>query len=169
MQRGESCRPAAARASTLYFVVSGLSAIDSMYAPATARSRNGCAWPAHAQPSEGAPRRYQTSLASFVRIFNHCVETAPSAAALPERLANIAAAVTRAVFANVQRGLFEEHKLLFAFLVAAGLQRASGELPDEEWAALVHALPSAVPQDVHAAPAGCVLPSACATATCLSC
>lgn len=97
------------------------------------------AWLGHPRPTEAAYHRYQTSLASFVRIFNHCVETAPSAAALPERLANIAAAVTRAVFANVQRGLFEEHKLLFAFLVAAGLQRASGELLDQEWSALVRA------------------------------
>ncbi|KAK9840800.1 hypothetical protein WJX81_005500 [Elliptochloris bilobata] len=106
----ESYRPAAARASTLYFVVSGLSAIDTMY---------------------------QTSLAHVASLFNRCVETAPSAAALPDRLANIAASVTRAIFATVQRGLFEEHKLLFAFLLAAGLQRASGKLPEEEWAALV--------------------------------
>ena len=83
--------------------------------------------------------RYQTSLAHFARIFNRCVETAPTAAALADRLANIAASFTRAIFSTVQRGLFEEHKLLFAFLVAAGLQRASGELPEQEWAALVRA------------------------------
>lgn len=123
-------------------------ALPAQHSPATA--------------TEVARRRYQTSLASFVRIFIHCVETAPSAAALPERLANIAAAVTRAVFASVQRGLFEEHKLLFAFLVAAGLQRAAGKLPDQEWAALVHALPSVLHRDVNAAPPGCAPPSGCA-------
>ena len=73
--------------------------------------------------------RYQTSLTHVVRLFNRCVETAPCAAALPDRLANIAASVTRAVFSTVQRGLFEEHKLIFAFLLgrwaAARMRRAS--------------------------------------------
>ena len=42
---------------------------------------------------------------------------------MPTRLKLLSDFVTRFIFNNVSRGLFEEHKLLYAFLVATSILR----------------------------------------------
>jgi hypothetical protein len=51
---------------------------------------------------------------------------------------------TRTIFKAIQRGLCEEHKLLFAFLASLALARGAGELNDTEWSFFITgAAPSA--------------------------
>lgn len=42
---------------------------------------------------------------------------------MPTRLSLLSNFVTRFIFNNVSRGLFEEHKLLYSFLVASSILR----------------------------------------------
>ena len=40
---------------------------------------------------------------------------------------------TAVIYANVCRGLFEKDKMLFAFLISAGIQREAGSISPAEW------------------------------------
>ncbi|MEW5314022.1 MAG: hypothetical protein WDW38_005550 [Sanguina aurantia] len=108
----EHYRPAATRGSILYSVVADLSLISPMY---------------------------QFSLAYFTKLFSYCIDKSEKAAGVPERLLLLSGFVTRFIFNNVQRGLFEEHKLLYSFLVCSSILRhpSSGEISDGEWSFLV--------------------------------
>ncbi|KAG1679671.1 hypothetical protein FOA52_006190 [Chlamydomonas sp. UWO 241] len=108
----EHYRPAATRGSILYFVIADLSLINPMY---------------------------QFSLPYFSRLFSHCIDNANKADDVPTRLALLSDFVTRFIFNNVSRGLFEEHKSLYSFLVATSILRheSSGEIGAPEWNFLV--------------------------------
>ncbi len=82
----EHYRPAATRGSILYFVVADLAAISPMY---------------------------QFSLSYFAKMFSYCIDKSEKADEVPARLALLSAFVTKFVYDNVSRGLFEEHKLLY--------------------------------------------------------
>jgi len=108
----EQYRPAATRGSILYFVVADLASINAMY---------------------------QFSLAYFARMFSYCIDNSEKADNIEQRLELLSSYVTHFTFNNVSRGLFEEHKLLFAFLVASSLLRhpSSGLVSEAEWSFLV--------------------------------
>ena len=101
LQARERYRPAAARGSILYFAIADLALISPMY---------------------------QNSLAFFVRTFNACIEASERSPDVPTRLKLLCDHATRFIFTQLQRGLFERHKLLFAFMVAAATARAAGEV-----------------------------------------
>ena len=105
-QMRNSYRPVARRGSLLYFVIADLARIDPMY---------------------------QYSLEYFVRLFKRCVDDSQRDANLDKRLVNIAEFQNAFVFKNICRGLFEQHKLLFAFLVAVQILRNSGNISGIEW------------------------------------
>lgn len=54
---------------------------------------------------------------------------------LPERIQLLLEKSTEAVYRAVSRGLFERHKLLFAFMLCTGILRAAGEVSR----AMIHA------------------------------
>ena len=61
-----------------------------------------------------------TSLTYFSKMFSHCIDRAEKADDVPTRLLLLSEFVTRFIFNNVSRGLFEEHKNLYSFLVSSG-------------------------------------------------
>ena len=71
---------------------------------------------------------YQTSLASFITMFDHCIEASDKSPDVALRLRLLTAFSTRFIFDKVQRGLFEQHKLLFSFMLAAATARAAGQV-----------------------------------------
>ena len=89
----EYYRPAATRGSILYFVIADLSLISPMY---------------------------QFSLSYFTRLFSYCIEKSEKADDVPTRLQLLSDFVTRFIFNNVSRGLFEEHKLLYRWAFTGG-------------------------------------------------
>ncbi len=101
MQAREQYRSAAAGASTFYFVVADLALISPMY---------------------------QTSLSYFITMFNHCIDASDKAPDVSARLRLLTTFATRFVFDKVQRGLFEQHKLLFSFMLATATARAAGQV-----------------------------------------
>jgi len=102
----EQYRPMAERGSILYFVVSDISRVDPMY---------------------------QYSLVYFERLFNLAIDQAEKGSDLDTRLNNLKEYLTHSIFLNISRGLFEAHKTLYAFLICAAIQRASGLISAQEW------------------------------------
>ena len=104
----EEYRPVAARGSILHTAVSTVSALSHMY---------------------------QHSLDFFKGLFNTTLRRTPVPAepGVPARVAALIPAVTHDSFTAVCRGLFEADKALFAFLIAAEVLSARGDLPPAQW------------------------------------
>ncbi|XP_070581054.1 dynein beta chain, ciliary-like isoform X2 [Ptychodera flava] len=90
----EHYRPAAARASLIYFILNDLNKINPIY---------------------------QFSLKAFSVVFAKAIERAEPAEEVKERVANLIDSITYSVFMYTSRGLFEADKLIFttqlAFLI----------------------------------------------------
>lgn len=54
---------------------------------------------------------------------SYCIDSSEKSDEIGKRLELLSAFVTQFTFNNVSRGLFEEHKLLYAFMVATSLLR----------------------------------------------
>jgi len=89
-------RPVATRASILYFVVADLANIDPMY---------------------------QYSLEFFVLLFQGRLKDAEQHDDVDRRIDILIDDFTRFIYSNICRGLFEDHKLLFSFLVTVQILR----------------------------------------------
>ncbi|XP_060638089.2 dynein axonemal heavy chain 11 [Anolis sagrei] len=82
----EHYRPAAARASLLYFVINDLSKVNPIY---------------------------QFSLKAFNTVFHKAMERADPSDDIQERIANLTEAITYFTFLYIGQGLFEKDKLVF--------------------------------------------------------
>uniref|UniRef100_A0A3P9C2G1 Dynein axonemal heavy chain 6 n=1 Tax=Maylandia zebra TaxID=106582 RepID=A0A3P9C2G1_9CICH len=102
----ERYRPVATRGSVLYFVVASLSEIDPMY---------------------------QFSLKYFKHLFNSTIETSEQSTVLEERLQILLNQILLNSYINVSRGLFEQHKLIYSFMLCVEIIRQPGEISDGEW------------------------------------
>ncbi|KAI9348792.1 dynein heavy chain and region D6 of dynein motor-domain-containing protein [Zopfochytrium polystomum] len=102
----EKYRPVAIRGYLLYFVVADLSEMDPMY---------------------------QFSLKYFKNLFNLCIIESPRSDNLSVRIQTLCKNCTAAIFSNVSRGLFESHKLIYAFMIAIAIMRQRGDILDAEW------------------------------------
>jgi len=102
----ESYRPVATRGSILYFVIADLANVDSMY---------------------------QYSLPAFARLYNMRIDRSAKSDVLATRIATLIDDITRAFYLNVCRGLFEVHKLLYAFLIGVNVCRTAGTVTPAEW------------------------------------
>ncbi|KYO35065.1 hypothetical protein Y1Q_0000966 [Alligator mississippiensis] len=102
----EKYRPVATRGSVMYFVIASLSEIDPMY---------------------------QFSLKYFKQLFNTTIETSEKNDNLQQRLAILLSQTLYATYINVSRGLFEEHKLIYSFMLCIEIMRQREELTDAEW------------------------------------
>lgn len=80
-------KPVAAEASWIYFLIIQLSVLDHMY---------------------------QFSLNAFVSFFRKAMDRAEPSPILNERVQNLCSSIRMTIFTWVARGLFEEHKLIFA-------------------------------------------------------
>eukprot|EP00746_Dinoflagellata_sp_MGD_P154845 gnl/MRDRNA2_/MRDRNA2_85065_c0_seq4.p1 gnl/MRDRNA2_/MRDRNA2_85065_c0~~gnl/MRDRNA2_/MRDRNA2_85065_c0_seq4.p1 ORF type:complete len:4104 (-),score=817.24 gnl/MRDRNA2_/MRDRNA2_85065_c0_seq4:76-11610(-) len=95
----EMLRPVATRASILYFVVADLGVIDPMY---------------------------QYSLEFFVSLIKMRLANSEQNENSTERIKILLADFTSFMYINICRGLFEDHKLLYSFLITAQILRNQG-------------------------------------------
>ncbi|KAL7988579.1 hypothetical protein Chor_007498, partial [Crotalus horridus] len=102
----EKYRPVATRGSVMYFVIASLSDIDPMY---------------------------QFSLKYFKQLFNVTIETSEKNDVLQLRLDILLSQTLYATYTNVSRGLFEQHKLIYSFMLCIEIMRQKEELTDLEW------------------------------------
>uniref|UniRef100_A0A3Q3DBI2 Dynein axonemal heavy chain 10 n=1 Tax=Hippocampus comes TaxID=109280 RepID=A0A3Q3DBI2_HIPCM len=97
-------RPAAKRGAILFFALTEMALVNSMY---------------------------QYSLASYLEVFDFSLRKSPQSSALPSRLNNIMNSLTYNVY-NYGCTLFEKHKLLFSFIITIKIEQAEGRVPQEE-------------------------------------
>ncbi|XP_061907301.1 dynein axonemal heavy chain 10-like isoform X1 [Entelurus aequoreus] len=98
-------RPAAKRGAVLFFALTEMALVNSMY---------------------------QYSLASYLEVFDFSLRKSPANSALPKRLNNIMNSLTYNVYNYGCTGLFEKHKLLFSFNMTIKIEQAEGRVPQEE-------------------------------------
>uniref|UniRef100_A0A6Q2Z4C9 Dynein, axonemal, heavy chain 6 n=1 Tax=Esox lucius TaxID=8010 RepID=A0A6Q2Z4C9_ESOLU len=113
----ERYRPVATRGSVMYFVIASLSEIDPMY---------------------------QFSLKYFKQLFNTTIEMSERSSVLEERLQVLLDQTLLTSYTNVSRGLFEEHKTIYSFMLCVEVMRQRGEVSDAEW---LHFLRGSPPLD----------------------
>ncbi|KAI8894261.1 dynein heavy chain and region D6 of dynein motor-domain-containing protein [Globomyces pollinis-pini] len=102
----EAYRPAAQRASILYFVLNDMSTVDPMY---------------------------QFSLEAYIEIFDKSISKAKKFEDISERIASLNEYHTFSVYKNTCRGLFEKHKLLFSLQMTVKIMEAGGKLNKQEY------------------------------------
>ncbi|KAL6467190.1 hypothetical protein MHYP_G00249940 [Metynnis hypsauchen] len=102
----EKYRPVATRGSVMYFVIASLSEIDPMY---------------------------QFSLKYFKQLFNSTIETAEQQSDLSMRLQVLLDQTLLSSYTNVSRGLFEQHKTIYSFMLCVEIMMQRGEITQQEW------------------------------------
>ncbi|WAR21987.1 DYH2-like protein [Mya arenaria] len=102
----EGYRPAAERASILFFVLNDMGRIDPMY---------------------------QFSLDSYIDLFKMSIDKSQRSAKLEERILNLNDYHTYSVYRFTCRGLFERHKLLFSFQMCTKILEHAGKLNMDEY------------------------------------
>ncbi|XP_069379878.1 dynein axonemal heavy chain 10 isoform X1 [Paralichthys olivaceus] len=98
-------RPAAKRGAILFFVLTEMAQVNSMY---------------------------QYSLASYLQVFDFSLRKSLPDSVLPQRLKNIMTTLTYSVYNYGCTGLFERHKLLFSFNMTIKIEQAEGRALQEE-------------------------------------
>lgn len=76
---------------------------------------------------------YQYSLKYFQQLFNLCIENSPKSSDLTTRLSTLITNCTNSVYTNVARGLFEQHKLMFSFMLCCDIMRQDERITIAEW------------------------------------
>lgn len=102
----ERYRTLASRGAILYFVVAGLAEIDPMY---------------------------QYSLKYFTQVFCNVLRLDHPAQAVEVRIAALMTEELKAIYDNISRGLFENHKLIFSFLLTLSVERQEGRVTEDEF------------------------------------
>ncbi|KAJ3347863.1 Dynein heavy chain 6, axonemal, partial [Kappamyces sp. JEL0680] len=102
----ERYRPVAIRGSVLYFVMADLAEMDPMYF---------------------------FSLKYFKNLFVNTIKESENSENLAVRIRTLCKNVTFDTFTNVSRGLFEAHKLIFAFMICIETMREKSMIDSNEW------------------------------------
>ncbi|KAJ3321819.1 Dynein heavy chain 6, axonemal [Boothiomyces sp. JEL0866] len=102
----ERYRPVAIRGSVLYFVMADLAEMDPMY---------------------------HFSLKYFKNLFVNTIKESEPSDVLPVRIRTLCKNITFDTFTNVSRGLFEAHKLIFAFMICIETMREKNLVDPNEW------------------------------------
>lgn len=99
-------RPIAIRGSILYFVISSLANVDSMY---------------------------NYSLEYFSKLFNQRLDRSESCNNVEKRINILINDITINFYEKISRGLFEKDKLLYSFLIVSNLMLNDNKINSNEW------------------------------------
>ena len=67
------------------------------------------------------------------RLFNSAIEKSKKSKVLEERLEILIDNISRMIYTNVSRGLFEAHKIIYSFLITTSINRNSGTIKESVW------------------------------------
>lgn len=66
-------------------------------------------------------------------MFNTTIETSEKSDNLKERLETLLQQTLLTAYTNVSRGLFEQHKLIYSFMLCVDIMRQQEQLTEAEW------------------------------------
>lgn len=96
----------AVRGSILYFVIADLGGVDPMY---------------------------QNSLGYVKSLFNKAISLSPQAKTIEERLTILIDKISKLIYTNISRGLFEKDKMIYSFLIVTSIKRNAGSIDEGIW------------------------------------
>ncbi len=67
------------------------------------------------------------------QLCNSTIETSEKSSVLDKRLQILLDQILLNSYINVSRGLFEQHKLIYSFMLCVEVMRERGEISDAEW------------------------------------
>lgn len=67
------------------------------------------------------------------QIFNNVIITSPASPEIAVRLQCLLDQITLAVYTNVSRGLFEQHKIAFSFMLCISIYKQAGIISENQW------------------------------------
>lgn len=100
----------AVRGSILYFVIADMARINDMY---------------------------QNSLEYVKVLFNKAIDATTKSEVLDTRLDSLTDVITKTIFVNVSRGLFERDKLIFSFLICTSIDRNTNDISSVGWSIML--------------------------------
>lgn len=100
----------AIRGSIIYFVIADMARINDMY---------------------------QNSLEYVKVLFNKAIDATQKSEDLPTRLEALIAMISKVIFVNVSRGLFERDKLIYSFLICTSIDRHSTSINPLSWSMML--------------------------------
>jgi len=106
----QSYATVATRGSILYFVIADMANINTMY---------------------------QNSLQFVKVLFNKAIDATPKNDNLEIRLHDLIQTITKAIYSNISRGLFEADKLIFTYLISTSVNRHAGIIAPAGWNTLL--------------------------------
>eukprot|EP00826_Nyctotherus_ovalis_P029112 TRINITY_DN22962_c0_g1_i1.p1 TRINITY_DN22962_c0_g1~~TRINITY_DN22962_c0_g1_i1.p1 ORF type:complete len:125 (-),score=24.31 TRINITY_DN22962_c0_g1_i1:37-411(-) len=77
--------------------------------------------------------RDRYSLDYIKQIFNAAIVKTVKSEVQEERIDLLMESITKLLYSNVSRGLFEVHKLIFSFLMCTSIKRNNGSILEQEW------------------------------------
>ena len=80
---------------------------------------------------------YQNSLQFVKVLFNKAIDNTPTSDDLDIRLRDLIDTITKSIYSNISRGLFEADKLIFTYLIATSVNRNAGIITAPGWTALL--------------------------------
>lgn len=69
----------------------------------------------------------------FHKVFNNVIITSPPSPDVAVRLQFLLDQITLAVYISVSRGLFENHKLVFSFMLCISIYKQAGIISESQW------------------------------------
>jgi len=76
---------------------------------------------------------YQYSLKYFTQVFCNVLRLEHPTQTVEVRISTLMTDELKAIFDNISRGLFENHKIIFSFLLALSVERQEGRVTEEEF------------------------------------
>lgn len=77
---------------------------------------------------------YQNSLTYIKKLFNDAIDkTKESRDILEKRIDALKEEITKTLYVNICRGLFEAHKLIYSFLICTSIKRKNNDINETCW------------------------------------
>lgn len=76
---------------------------------------------------------YQYSLQYIQKLFRYSMDIAEKNQNVEGRLVNLIESITREIYKNVTRGLFEKDKILFSFMIATSINKNAKVITEDIW------------------------------------
>lgn len=80
---------------------------------------------------------YQNSLQFVKVLFNKAIDSTPKNDDLDVRLKDLIETISKQIYSNISRGLFEADKLIFTYLIATSVNRNAGIITPAGWNTLL--------------------------------